>query len=213
MRKRKKNRSRYPIEPLPKRIDSKIASRGFKALDSIFKRGLAPRDINAHFLLSWFAWGNGNAKTMAQIAGIHRNSVIYDFNQNFGSRETMGFRRKWLVILRENAKKSFADRMALYYKKVKAKPALNPAEIKGLADFWMQGAPRQVAQSYFILWALRRNWPLEKILKKLGRVYRDFCRYRLYAVTPGRPVYKWISMIPYKKEEWFIKRRGPAWEK
>lgn len=213
MKKRRKNKSKFPIEPIPKKVNKKIVLQGFKALDCVFQRGLAPRDLNANFLLCWFAWGNGNALQVARIAGMHRNSVINDFENSFGTRETLGFRQKWLEIFKTQPNKTFPEKMAIYYKKAKAKPVLKPNEIKTLADFWMHGAPRQVAQSYFILWAMRKKWPIEKILKKLNRVYREFCRYRLHAVTPGRPVYKWISQIPYQKEEWFFKKKGPAWEK
>jgi hypothetical protein len=211
-RRKKKNKSRFPIKALSKKIDQRIVLRGFKALDSVFRRGLAPQELYPHFLLCWFSWGNGNALQVAQISGMHRNTVQNDFEHIFGSRETLSFRRRWREILKANPKSTFLEKMVIFYKRLKVKPTLKPAEIKALADVWIQGAPHQVPRSYFILWALRRNWTLKRILKKLNRVYRDFCRYRLQAVIPGTPIYKWISRIPNDKKEWFFMKKGLAWK-
>lgn len=190
----------------PKYFDRKNAIAGFRGFNSAFARGIAPQDLRAHQLLSWYAFTNGNMVQMAWLTGKHRNTFVNNFKENFPRVNAVRIRKMWHAIVRQRSQVSFSGKLRILYEKLKVKPTLTPREHEALSGFWLTGAPLQVGQCYFILWASRNEWPLERIQDALDLGYRDISRYRRRALQKGSLVNRWIGLVPFRQEEWFRPR-------
>lgn len=51
------------------------------ALGSVWKRGLLPKELENHILMTWLAYENGNVRRLSDTIGLHGNTLILNFKK------------------------------------------------------------------------------------------------------------------------------------
>ncbi len=177
--------------------------RGLAVLGSVWKRGLLPRDLENHFLMTWFAYENGNVHRLSDTIGLHRNTLILNFKEKVKRPSTFKLRTLWRKIQSKKAKKQFSDQLFDFYHKVIKRPRFSKIEDESLANLWLMGVTRKVVRAHFILWSFRQGRGLKEVCKSLGKHTRSIHRYRAYVTKLGSPAQKWFEPMKAKKKEWF----------
>lgn len=210
-RKKRTNRSHHPNDPglIKKAATRPNLTRGLDALASIWKRGLLPKDLENHYLMTWFAYDNGNVSRLSDRIGLHRNTLISNFREKVKKPSTIRPRHHWLRINSAKGKRTFPDKLYEFFNGIVRTPHFSKKENEGLANLWLMGVDRKTVRAHYILWALRRGMDLTEISKVMKKSLRGIHRYRVYATRPGSPAHKWFGPLKATNEEWYpIHRRG-----
>lgn len=211
-RKRKKGKggTHHPNDPgLIIRVSTKAnLVRGLSILDSIWKKGLLPKDLENHFLITWLAYENGNVSRLSQKIGLHRNTLVSYFKEKVKKPSTFKLRTLWLGINSAKGNKTFPDKLYKFYNHVVGAPHFSKKENEALGNLWLMGVDRKTVRANYILWALRRGRGLTEIAKVMKRSLRGIHRYRVYATRPGSPAKKWLEPLKATKAEWY-----PIWKR
>lgn len=203
----------FPSDPriLKKASTKRNLVRGLTALGSMWKRGLLPRDLENHWLVTWLAYENGNVRRLSDTIGLHRNTLILNFKEKVKKPSTFKLRTLWRKIQSKKAEKPFTDKLFEFYHKTINRPRFPMRENESLANLWLMGIHRKVVRAHFIIWSFRQGRKLEEICKRLGKHTRSIHRYRTYVTRPGSPAQKWLAPMKALKDEWFPP--GLSWKK
>lgn len=177
--------------------------RGLAALDSIWKRGVIPRDLEQHFYLTWYGFENGNVRRLSRTLGLHRNTLVMNFRLKVKYPSTIRLRRFWFKIGKSHPGKSFQERLFRFYNRAVKTPWLLNRENEALADLWLMGVDRKTIRAHYVLWALREGMDLFEISGKMRKGTRSVHRFRVYATKTGSPGKKWLEPLKAPKAEWF----------
>jgi len=204
-KKRKKVPRNLPNDPtLIKKASTKAnLVRGLAALDSLWKRGVTPKDLENHFLLTWFAFENGNVFRLAKTLNLHRNTLVLNYKQKFKKPSTVKLRKYWLGLGVLHAKREFNEKLLEFYHRIIKRPQLLSRENEGLANLWLMGVDRKTVRAHYVLWALRRGIKLTQICRNMRKNKRSVHRFRVYATRPGSPAKKWLEPLKATKAEWY----------
>ena len=175
-------------------------------MGTLWDKGLLPDDLEKHFYLTWFAFKNGNVVQLAKGAGIHRNTAITKFQQNWGPKFTHGFRRLWRKIKSSYSRKDLPEQIFQFYKKVGKRPAFSKFQSKGLVWLWLSGLPWKTLRTHYAIWAIRNGETRAEISKRLGISGRTFHRIRIQGAWKGGLAHKWLLPLRPKESEWY-----PGW--
>ena len=186
----------------------KNLKRGLAVLDTLWKRGLTPKDTEKHYHLTWFAYENGNMIAVAKRLDMHRNTISADLIEKVKVRSRVELRQVWKKIYYEDTKKPFADMVFEFYKQTLQKPVLTKSESEALTNLWLMGVTRRVLRAHFILVSLRQGRTMKELCRTLQRDNRSLVRYRSNAAKPGSPEGKWLLPMKLKKYDWINPGRG-----
>ena len=205
MKKRNKSKSKFPPNPLILKEAAKKGNlgQGLKALDSIWKRGVIPRDLEQHFYLTWFAYENGNVRRLAETIGMHRNTLVLNYRVKVKHVSTLKLRRLLSEVRKTHPKKSFHEQLFRFYHRVFKEPWFLSRENEALANLWLMGVDRKTVRAQYVLWALRSGITLAEIARKMKRETSSVHRFRVYATRPGSPAQKWLAPLKATKAEWY----------
>jgi hypothetical protein len=93
--------------------------RGFEALNSFWKAGYLPDDLERHYFFTWFADSDGRILGAIRKMGIHRNT-FQNYMEKMGLlRQTIRLRKVWQGLDDGKGKKSFNGRVLEMYRNVK----------------------------------------------------------------------------------------------
>ncbi len=186
----------------------KNLKKGLAVLDSLWKKGLTPKDTEKYYHLTWFAFENGNMINVGKRVGMHRNSISADLIEKVKVKSRVKLRAVWKQIYFEAVKKSFADKVFEFYKQTLQKPLLTKIESEALTNLWLMGMSRRVVRAHFILWSMRQGRTQKEICRTLGRHNRTIVRFRSNAARIGSPESKWLKPLKLKKIDWIKPGRG-----
>jgi hypothetical protein len=181
----------------------KVISRGLKVLGQLWARGLKPRDLRLHFFLTWFAWTNGNVMLLAQLLGMHRNTINLIFKKERGTADNLRLRMVWKNICESHPGRPFLERFHGFYKKVGAKPFLTASQNSALAALWLMGMPRKALRANYIFWGLQHGITRVELARKLGICLPALKRIKRGAIKKGTAANVWLSPMNPRKKDWY----------
>src|SRR5260221_14478777 len=68
---------------------------GLATLASVWRRGLLPKDLENHFLMTWLAYENGNVARLSKTMGLHRNTLVIKYGNRSKNGSTINLRKLW----------------------------------------------------------------------------------------------------------------------
>ncbi len=210
MKPKKVRRKPFPRDTkiLKKASSKRNLIRGLATLDSIWKRGLSPKDTDKHFLMTWLTYERGNVVWLSKTIGQSRSTLILNLQKLFKSSPFLKLRQISKMILVENSNQPFFSKVYEFYCRFIRKPRLTEKENEGLTNLWLMGVNRKVVRSHFILWSHRQGRTLREICKRWEKNSLPVNRLRAYAAKPGSPVMKWLKPLKLTKTD-FSFPKGP----
>lgn len=175
---------------------------GLIILEKLWKRGLLPDDLRAHFIFMWFCQNKGNMTKQAPVVGLHRNTLLTIFS-NSAKKGTRNLKSRWLFITRKYSKKSFGYQYFVFYKYAVGKSALTEMESSGLVDLWLMGFPQKILKSHFVLWAFQNGLTRKQVAKILDQSIRSLHRICAGAAKKGSPTMKWLSPLNLNTNDFY----------
>src|ERR1039457_448681 len=120
----------FPSDPriLKKASTKRNLVRVLAALGSMWKRGLLPRDLENHFLMTWLAYENGNIRRLSDTIGLNRNTLILNFKEKAKKSSTFKLRTIWRKIQSKKTKRPFGDPLFYFYRKIISRPRFSRIE-------------------------------------------------------------------------------------
>lgn len=177
---------------------------GLKVLESLWKRGILYKDLEANFYFTWLAYSNGNLLKTAKLARKHRNTIIRKFHDIFHTKNSLQLRKLWNGI--REKKNPFPDKVKLLYDRTGLRPRFSRQENLGLVNLWLMGFPHQVIRSHYFIWSVRNGRGLKEMKENSGEGLRTIKRFREYALRPGSPAMRWLEPLKLKNKDWYFKR-------
>jgi hypothetical protein len=178
---------------------------GLKAVDKLFRRGVLPSDLMAHYLLFHFVESHGNIIKMAKAMGCHRNSIQFHFAKLGISQQSVKMRKTWDII-EHGKKRYFWDHFQIFFNWVvkldrKSKQIrFTPAETQGLVALWESRVPFKMLEPFFILSRARAKHARQDSFERLEISPRHGMRLikKLFDRHPSQP---WIRLMDAKTNE------------
>ena len=189
--------------------------RGLEALNSFWKAGYRPDDLERHYFFTWFADSDGRILGAVRKMGIHR-VTFQNYMEKMGlSRQTIRLRKVWQGLDDGKGKKSFNRRVLALYRKMKFKPNVTPAQNDALIGLWLSGFPNKMMMPLFILWAVRSGKDRKWISKELDFTVRHTIRVLPSIASIKTETAFWLSPLKPKVLEMYkpgyqtiLKKRG-----
>jgi DNA-binding protein Fis len=194
-----KTRVLMPINPkiIKEASTRKNLVQGLKNLNSLWKRGILPKDLDAHYYITWLAYSNGNNAGAARLLGIHRNS-IHHFLKKLHTKNPIQFRK---ILTGINQNTDLSKKVKALYDRARLKPHFSNAENKALVNLWLMGMPRKIVNVHFYIWNFQKGLELKDISQKMRVSYRTIIRLRTSLSRPGSPAKKWLESLKVNKKD------------
>jgi hypothetical protein len=189
--------------------------RGLEVLNSFWKAGYLPDDLERHYFFTWFADSDGRILGAIRKMDIHRNT-FQNYMAKMGlSRQTIRLRKVWQGLDDGKGKKSFDGRVLALYRKMKSEPNVTPSQNDALIGLWLSGFQNKMMMPAFILWAVRAGKNREWISKKMDFSMRHSIRVLSGIANPKTETAFWLSPLKPKALEIYktsyrtrLKKRG-----
>jgi hypothetical protein len=193
----------------PAGVSRKNLIHGLSGLNSLWKRGLLPDDVERHYFLHWFVIYNGNIIKTAKALQIHRNTIQGHFLQLGYSKKSVRLRHAWQKLNMKFPQTPFGNKFYGFYQKFGVKPRFSPEENKGLVTLWQTRFPFKTLTPHYLLWTIRSGKPKDWIQKKLGYSYRHRARILSYLLKPKTRDGFWLAPLkPTVKEIYSARYRN-----
>jgi hypothetical protein len=198
-----KHRRFTPGKSAPIRPSKRELAVGLQSLNGLWKKGLLPKDLKRHFLLTWFAFANGNISRQSGMMGFDRNQLINVFGLEKLGRKTYRLRKNWQNIRTRNPAEPFDKSFFRFYCRLGIKPMFSHLENKNIAKLWLMGFPFKALKPHYVLWAFREGMTREQVSEKLGRSQRSIHRVRYSNIQEGSLGQTWLYPLKPNLKEWY----------
>lgn len=196
---------RLPLQP-GINPNKKELLNSFSVLNHLWNKGLLPKDLLKHQFLTLFAQCNGIVKRQAHVMGMHRNTLLFNCKEYFGSEATLAYRKKWQKLQSKMPRCSFHNKVNILYRNIAKHPSFTASENKGLVNLWLMNMPRKLLRTHYALWAIRNRKSTLKIAELLGISRRSLHRIRYNAINKNSAAQKWFYPLKPTIKDWY-----PTW--
>jgi hypothetical protein len=176
---------------------------GLKALNGLWTKGLLPWDLRKHFLLTWFAFANGNLIKASAFIGLDRCQILNQFIEEGVGGKTFKLRKIWAGIRSKDPQKDFNSSFFLFYRRIIKIPVYTPLENKDLIRLWLLGFPEQALRPHYVLWAFRQGLTRNEVCQRFGFTYRTLYRIRRSSIQKGSLANTWLFPLKPIRKEWY----------
>jgi hypothetical protein len=175
-----------------------------KTLSLLWEKGLKPRDLKKHFLLTWFVFSNGIVLHQARYMHVKRIRLYLMFRREALSG-MVGLRKVWLKINEGSVNKSGFSKFFIFYKKIAKYPILSSTENSNLMKLWLWGFPERLLRVHYVLWSIRSGMKMTEIGQRLEIVTRVIHRIRSDGFEQKNLINIWFGSMNLKEKDWYPK--------
>jgi len=180
--------------------------KGLETLNTFWKAGCFPDDMERHFFLTWFALSDGRILKAVREMKLHRNTFQNYLAKFRLARQTIRLRRLWQRLDDGKGAKTFDARMYAYYKKTTPKPSMTSEQNKALIGLWKTGFPSKLLMPHFVLWGIRSGKSREWLRKSLDFSNRHLIRVLSRIAQPKSRENFWLGPLAPKAIELYLPR-------
>jgi hypothetical protein len=204
--KRTSDAIRHGLSPLPAAKNTKISPKklrdGLSTLGNLWSKGVLPRELRGHFLLTWFAIERGRTMRLAKSTGFHRNTLTIQLTE-YTWKLCYKLRTYWFGINKKFPSKPFPDQFFLFLKKTLPNTSLTLTDNRHLIDLWLMGFPERILRVHYILWAYKQGQTRQVLCNNLGISLRTLLRISSIYSKKGSPAYKWLGPMKITKQGFY----------
>jgi hypothetical protein len=180
--------------------------KGLETLNTFWKSGCLPDDMERPFFLTWFALSEGRILKAVREMKLHRNTFQNYLAKFRLARQTIRLRRLWQKLDDGKGAKTFDARMLAFYRKTTPRPNVNPEQNKSLVALWKTGFPSKLLMPHFVLWGIRSGKSREWLRKKLDFSNRHLIRVLSRIAVPKTRENFWLAPLTPKAIELYLPR-------